>query len=147
MAQTARDIRRRDARKLAKYGPSALGVDLRGLHKHHARGPANGNWNGGHRVRSVAKRARLKAIAAGICTRCFGAPSKAPYRQCEPCLVIGRIKHNERYARIGRAAYREKALLAKRLKAHRRPVQVIAGYVPPRGSIALAFLAHVVGPA
>lgn len=39
--------RHRERRKIEKYGPSAIGVDMRGRHGNHARGPNNARWNNG----------------------------------------------------------------------------------------------------
>lgn len=44
-AEASRRYRQR--RKVAKYGPEAAHLDMRGLHGNHARGPRNGRWNGG----------------------------------------------------------------------------------------------------
>jgi len=38
--------------KVAKYGPDAADVDMRGRHGNHARGAANQNWRGGRFVTS-----------------------------------------------------------------------------------------------
>lgn len=45
MADRAR--RYRERLKVAKYGPEAAGVDMRGRHGNHARGDRNARWNGG----------------------------------------------------------------------------------------------------
>jgi hypothetical protein len=38
--------------KVKKYGPDAAGQDMRGRHGNHARGAANGQWNGGRFITS-----------------------------------------------------------------------------------------------
>jgi hypothetical protein len=43
----ARKARYHERQKVAKYGPGAAGVDMRGRHGNHARGAANGKWAGG----------------------------------------------------------------------------------------------------
>ena len=44
-----RAARRRylERKKVAKYGPEAAGVDMRGRHGNHAKGNNNARWNGG----------------------------------------------------------------------------------------------------
>jgi hypothetical protein len=51
--QKAKERKRRslDRQKAAKYGPDAVGRDMRGRHGNHAKGSANPKWNGG-RMRS-----------------------------------------------------------------------------------------------
>jgi hypothetical protein len=39
--------RYRERKKVAKYGPEALGVNMTGRHGNHARGPQNAKWNNG----------------------------------------------------------------------------------------------------
>lgn len=43
----ARTARHRQKQKVEKFGPAAAGVDMRGRHTNHARGPANPRWNDG----------------------------------------------------------------------------------------------------
>jgi len=47
--EKARDRKRRylERQKVAKYGPDAAGVDMRGRHGNHARGANNARWNNG----------------------------------------------------------------------------------------------------
>ena len=42
-----RSRRYRQRKKVAKYGPEAANLDMRGRHGNHARGARNGRWNGG----------------------------------------------------------------------------------------------------
>ena len=41
----ARRRRYLERRKIARYGLAAIGIDMRGRHGNHARGPGNGRWN------------------------------------------------------------------------------------------------------
>ena len=43
----ARKQRYLERRKVAKYGPLAAGIDMRGRHGNHATGSAHARWNGG----------------------------------------------------------------------------------------------------
>lgn len=46
----ARKRRYLERQKVAKYGPEAAGVDMRGRHGNHATGSANGRWGGERRI-------------------------------------------------------------------------------------------------
>lgn len=43
----ARKRRYLERKKVEKYGPGAVGVDMRGRHNNHASGASNARWNGG----------------------------------------------------------------------------------------------------
>lgn len=48
----ARRRRYRDRKKIERFGESSVGVDMRGRHGNHARGPDNARWRGGKMLTS-----------------------------------------------------------------------------------------------
>jgi len=47
-----RQRRYRNRKRVERFGPAAIGVDLRGRHGNHARGERSGHWNGGRYITS-----------------------------------------------------------------------------------------------
>lgn len=93
----ARKARYLERRKVAKYGPEATGVDMRGRHGNHARGAANGKWAGDRLVTShgyVAVRVPLEHPHA------WGPPRHTNFRYAYEHIIVamqvlGRPLHDD----------------------------------------------------
>ena len=82
----ARKRRYLERLKVAKYGPTAINADMRGRHGKHARGAANGRWNGGLFWQSDGY------LAVGV-------PEGHPLRQAHGYAYVHRLVAEEKIGR------------------------------------------------